>query len=113
VVVASPVVEAFSKVRVALSARRARGGQTRLHGFVSPAAPAGRALLQRRARGGRWALVRRGALKPFIDHRSRYRFMLPARRRGERYRVVVVPDDGGAHVQGTSRRVFVGGVRRR
>jgi hypothetical protein len=69
--------------------------------------------LQRLTSTGRWRLHRRAALSPSTGNRSRYSFVLPRRRRIATYRVVVVPNDGGAHVSGSSRAVTVLGKRRR
>ena len=45
----------------------------------------------------------RTATSPLSGGRSRYRFTVRRRSRALNYRVVVVPNDGGAHVNGRSR----------
>jgi hypothetical protein len=107
VVVVSPEATASVAVRVGLITRRASRRRTLLYGSVTPAAPDGRASLQRLSRSGRWLFQRRTALAPHTLNRSRYRFTVPRGRRPATYRVVVVANDAGAHVPGRSRAVTV------
>jgi hypothetical protein len=105
--VVSPEATASVAVRVGLITRRASRRRTLLYGSVTPAAPEGRASLQRLSRSGRWLFQRRTALAPHTLNRSRYRFTVPRGRRPATYRVVVVANDAGAHVPGRSRAVTV------
>ena len=103
VVAVSPVITASVAVKVGLRTRRLSGRRFRLEGSIWPAVPAGRASLQRQSRSGRWSPVARTATSPLSGGRSRYRFTVRRRNRALNYRVVVVPNDGGAHVNGRSR----------
>jgi hypothetical protein len=99
----SPVTTASVAVKVGLKTRRLSGRRFRLEGSIWPAVPAGRASLQRQSRSGRWSPVARTSTSPLSGGRSRYRFTVRRRSRALNYRVVVVPNDGGAHVNGRSR----------
>jgi len=111
--VASPAVEAAVSLRVGAAARRASRRRVRLRGAVRPAAPDGRAVLQRRTASGRWSFVRGADLTPLGENRSRYSFAVARRRAARRFRVRVIARDGGAHVPGTSRTVKVRALPRR
>jgi hypothetical protein len=97
----SPSATVRSVPRVGLTAERRKGRRVRFHGSIRPLARKGTASLQRRA-GGRWVTVRRVHLRA-AGVRSRY--SITTRRRSDRstYRVMVSPNDGGAHVRGYSR----------
>jgi D-alanine-D-alanine ligase-like ATP-grasp enzyme len=69
--------------------------------------PAGRVSLQRETRSGRWIPVKRAHPTALSNNRSRYRFTVSRRSRPLSYRVVVVPNNGGANVNGRSRVVSV------
>jgi hypothetical protein len=103
VVAVSAPATVTAELKVGLRTRRLRHGRVRLTGAVWPAAPHGRASLQRQGRHGRWIPLTRARLTPLRLHRSRYRFSLRSPRRARTYRVVVIPRDGGAHAPGTSR----------
>jgi hypothetical protein len=105
--VISPVVTAPVAVRVGATVNRLSRRRVRVRGSVSPAAPSGRAILQRRTRRGGWAFVRGGRLKPLGESRSRYAFKVAKTRRARVFRVRIVARDGGAHVPGVSREVSV------
>jgi hypothetical protein len=105
VAVASNVTTASVAAKVGLKSRRLSGRRYRLEGATWPAVPNGRASLQRQSRSGRWSPVARTSLSPLSGGRSRYRFTVSRRSRALTYRVVVVPNDGGAHVSGHSRTV--------
>ncbi|HEX6025834.1 MAG TPA: hypothetical protein VFZ00_27835 [Solirubrobacter sp.] len=107
VAVASPVVTARVAVKVGLRKKRLRGRRYRLTGATWPAVPNGRVSLQRQSRSGRWSPVARTTTSPLSGDRSRYRFTVRRRSRAFNYRVVVVPRDGGAHVNGHSRVVRI------
>ena len=92
-----------AELKVGFRASRPRHGRVRLTGAVWPAAPNGRASLQRQGRRGRWIPMTAARLTPLRLNRSRYRFRLRPPRRARTYRVVVVARDGGAHAAGTSR----------
>jgi hypothetical protein len=106
VVTYSPVAESLSAARVGVRLRHASSRRARFEGSVLPATT-GRLSLQRQSRSGRWAPVRRKAIAPTDKLRSRYRFSIARMRSERRYRVVVVPDPGGAYVRGVSREVTV------
>jgi hypothetical protein len=107
----SPVAEALSAARAGVRRRHTSRRRARFEGSVLPAVT-GRISLQRQGRSGRWAPVRRKAIAPTDKLRSRYRFSVARLRRARRYRVVVVPNPGGAYVRGVSREVVVRARRR-
>jgi len=107
VVATSPAVTANVALRVGAATRRASRRAVRITGSVRPAAPAGRAVLQRRTASGGWSFVRGAALRALGGDRSRYGFKVGKRRTARGYRVRVFARDGGAHVPGTSRTVTV------
>ena len=107
VVAASEPVTANVAVRVGATARRAGRRKVRIRGSIVPAVPNGRAVLQRRARGGRWVFVRGADPRAAGQNRSRYGFKVAKRRRARVFRVRVIARDGGAHVPGTSRGIRV------
>ena len=106
VITYSPVAEALSAARVGVRRRHISPRRARFEGSVLPAVT-GRISLQRQSRSGRWAPVKRKQIVPTDKVRSRYRFTIARLRNERRYRVVVVPDPGGAYVRGTSREVTV------
>ena len=108
VVATSPPVTAQVGLRVGIATRRATRRAVRIRGSVLPAAPSGRAVLQRMTRGGSWVFVRGGSLRALGERRSRFGFKVRKRRAAQVYRVRVIARDGGAHVPGTSRSVGVG-----
>ena len=112
VAVTSPVVTANVALTVSVAARRAPMRRVRISGSVQPAAPNGRAVLQRRTAGG-WRYVRRTRLAAAGADRSRYSFTVARGSRTERLRVRVSARDGGAHVPGTSPSVLVKRLPRR
>jgi hypothetical protein len=101
VVAASEPVTANVSLRVGIAARRAGRKRVRLRGSIRPAAPNGRAVLQRRNSRRGWTFVRGK------NARARYAFLVKRRTRARAYRVRVIARDGGAHVPGTSRKVKV------
>jgi hypothetical protein len=105
--ISSSVVTASVAVKVGLYTKRLRGKRLRLTGATWPAVPAGRASLQRQTRSGRWIPVRRVHPTALSNNRSRYRFTVSRRSRALSYRVVVVPNNGGANVNGRSRVISV------
>jgi hypothetical protein len=105
--VVSPVLTAPVAVRVGATVRRLSRKRVRIRGSVSPAAPRGRAVLQRRTRRGGWTFVRGGRLRPLGESRSSYSFKVAKARRRRAFRVRVIARDGGAHVPGSSRAVRV------
>jgi hypothetical protein len=107
VAVSSPVVTAHVAVSVGAGQRRMSRNRVRVRGTVTPATPEGRAILQRRKRGGGWAWVRSGRLKAASGDRSRYSFKVSRQSSARRYRVRVSPRDDGAHVSGNSRSIKV------
>jgi len=113
VVATSPAVTANVALRVGAATRRATRRAVRIRGSVRPAAPKGRAVLQRRTASGGWSFVRGTRLRPLGAGRSRFAFTVPKRRAARAYRVRVFARDGGAHVPGTSRTVAVAPLKRR
>ena len=113
VVATSPTVTAQVGLRVGIATRRATRRAVRIRGSVLPAAPSGRAVLQRLTRGGSWVFVRGGNLRALGERRSRFGFKVRKRRGAQIYRVRVIARDGGAHVPGTSRTVGVGPLKSR
>jgi hypothetical protein len=107
VVATSPAVTAQVGLRVGIAVKRATRRTVRIRGSVLPAAPSGRAVLQRLTRRGSWVFVRGGRLHALGERRSRYGFKVRKRRAAQVYRVRVIARDGGAHVPGTSRSVRV------
>ncbi len=104
-VASSPSVDIGVRPRVSLGVVGPRRTSVRLRGSVSPTFTAATASIQRRARSGRWTTVLRtkvhtgaGALT------STYSARIKRPSRTARYRVVVVPNDGGAHLRGTSKQ---------
>jgi hypothetical protein len=113
VAVASPAVTAYVALRVGAGVRRLSRTRVRLRGSVTPAAPDGRAVLQRRNARGGWSFVRATGLRRLRGDRSRYTFKVTRSRTTRRYRVRVIARDGGAHVPGDSRTLVVRGLKRR
>lgn len=105
--ISSSVVTASVAVKVGLYTKRLSGKRLRVTGATWPAVPSGRVSLQRETRAGRWIPVRRVHPTALTNNRSRYRFTVSRRSRALSYRVVVVPNNGGANVNGRSRVVSV------
>ena len=105
--VSSAVTTASVAVKVGLFTKRLSGKRVRITGATWPAVPAGRVSLQRQTRSGRWIPVKRVHPTALPNNRSRYRFTVARRSRALSYRVVVVPNNGGANVNGRSRTVLV------
>jgi hypothetical protein len=110
-VAVSPIAQADSRLRVGARTRRRGARKMKIEGSVLPAA-AGTASLERRNRRGHWRAIKSKATWLETELRGRYRFTVRRKRRERDYRVVVAPDDGGAHVRGTSRTVAVKARRR-
>jgi len=110
VVAVSPVVQAASAVVVGTRVRHISRRRARIEGSVLPGV-GGQARLQRRSRG-RWRGVARKEVVQAASGRSRFRFTVRRQGRARRYRVIVRPNDGGAHVSGTSRVRLVRARRR-
>ncbi len=105
--ISSAVITANVATKVGLYTRRLSGRRVRITGATWPAVLAGRVSLQRQTRSGRWIIVRRATPTALPNNRSRYRFTVARRSRALVYRVVVVPNNGGANVNGRSRVVSV------
>jgi hypothetical protein len=105
--VSSAVTTASVAVKVGLFTKRLSGKRVRITGATWPAVPAGRVSLQRQTRSGRWIPIKRVHPTALPNNRSRYRFTVARRSRALSYRVVVVPNNGGANVNGRSRTVLV------
>lgn len=99
-------------VRVRVGVRRQPGGRRAvvLTGVIRPAVPdAARVSVQRRTLAGVWVPVARTSVSALAGNRSRYRVRTPRARRTSQVRVVVLPNDGGAHDAGVSRELPVRG----
>jgi hypothetical protein len=107
--VTSPTATAPVAVKVGGAAKRLSRNRTRLRGTVWPAAPAGRAILQRRSASGRWVFARAAGLRVLPGNRSRYSFKVTRAKRARYFRVKVSPRDGGAHYSASSRALRVPG----
>jgi hypothetical protein len=105
--ISSTVVTASVAVKVGLYTKRLSGKRVRITGATWPAVPSGRVSLQRETGSGRWIPVKRVHPTALPNNRSRYRFTVSRRSRALSYRVVVVPNNGGANVNGRSRTVTV------
>jgi hypothetical protein len=105
--VSSAVTTASVAVKVGLYTKRLSGKRVRITGATWPAVPSGRASLQRQTRSGRWIPIKRVHPTALPNNRSRYRFTVARRSRALSYRVVVVPNNGGANVNGRSRVISV------
>ena len=105
----SPVLTVGVRVRVGV--RRAPAGRraVRLSGVIRPAVPQARVSVQRLTIAGVWVPVARAGVTALPGNRSRYQLRVPRARRTSEVRVVVVPNDGGAHEIGTSRMLPVRG----
>jgi hypothetical protein len=108
---ASATVQVGNRVLVGLRARRSGRRQATLSGSVNPAVPAARASLQKRSPSGRWVTVQRAGVQPLGTARSQYSFGVRRDPRRTSWRVVIVPDDGGGHLRGTSRTLRLRGAR--
>ena len=108
---ASPTVEVGNRVRVGV--RRSGGTRARvgLTGVISPAVPQAVVSVQRLTHFGRWASLQRSGVQAASGNRSRYAITVTRPRRAATMRVVVLPDDAGAHVRGLSRELQVRGRR--
>lgn len=78
-------------------------------GIVRPAVASARVSVQRVTAKGRWITLARGAVYAFTKKRSRYAVRVPRPSRCAALRVVVIPDDNGAHVRGISRALKIAG----
>lgn len=99
-------------VRVRVGVRRQPAGRRAvvLTGVIRPAVPqAARVSVQRRTLAGVWVPVARTSATALAGNRSRYRVRTPRARRTSQVRVVVLPNDGGAHDAGVSRELPVRG----
>ncbi|HEY5142988.1 MAG TPA: fibronectin type III domain-containing protein [Solirubrobacteraceae bacterium] len=107
--VASPTVDVANRVRIGV--RRAGGTRARagLTGVISPAVPQAVVSVQRLTRLGRWISLRRTGVQPASGNRSRYAITVRRPRGASSLRVVVIPNDAGAHVRGVSRGLTVRG----
>lgn len=100
--IVSPVVPIGSELFVRLQISRRRSATVRLTGRVYPAARRGRVRIEREHADGSWTLVRTARLRTLRSGRSTFGLTLKRLRRTARYRAVVDPSDGGAHVKTTT-----------
>lgn len=109
---ASAVLTIRSRLLTKLWISTKRSTAMTLRGSVYPVVPKGRTSVQRRTPKGRWIRVKRATLRhDTTANRSSYTVSVPRLTRTARYRVVVLPRDGGAHVTTNSKSVLV--ARRR
>ena len=103
-------------VRVRDGVRRQPAGRRAvvLTGVIRPAVPqSARVSVQRRTLAGVWVPVARTSATALAGNRSRYRVRTARARRTSQVRVVVLPNDGGAHEAGVSRALAVRGASAR
>ena len=106
--VASRVYTASSAVKVDATGRSLGRRRARIKGAIWPRVPNGRVQLKKRSPRGSWVVVKRAKAKAFDANRSRYSFTVKRDpQAGRCYRVIVLPNDGGAHVAGRSKQVRV------
>jgi hypothetical protein len=105
----SPVVSVAVRVRVGV--RRVAAGRRAvvLAGAIRPQVPQATVSVQRLTAAGAWIPVARTTVTGIPGNRSHYRVRTPRGLRTAQLRVVVVPNDGGAHVTGASRALLVAG----
>lgn len=105
----SPTVTIGSQVLVKLRSTRRKAASVRLSGVVLPATlpNTARVSVQRKTPKGRWIRVKR--VTPTASAKGKLRFAVTVKRTSKTrtYRAVVLPNDGGAHVQTASQRVAV------
>jgi hypothetical protein len=105
--VASSAVTVHSKLYTKLSISKKTSRTMQLTGYIYPATPKARASLQRRSSTGRWIYVSHPKLSS-SKTRSSYRVTVSRSAKSTtRYRVVVTPNDGGAHSSATTHSVYV------
>lgn len=107
---ASPVVDLGSEVLAKLRVTKRKAKSVRLSGTVLPAnlPSAARVSIQKQTPKGRWVRVgSRHALT--VSKAGKLRFAVTVRRisRSVNYRALIIPNDGGAHVQTASATVVV------
>ena len=105
----SPVVELADRVRVGVVRRPATRSRFVLAGLVRPHLPGAIASVQRQTRSGGWRSLGRARLFDDERGRSRYEIRVSRPERSAAMRVVVLPNDGGAHVRGFSRALKIKG----
>ncbi len=102
-VATSPIAQIAVRVRVGV--RRSSAGRRGviLAGAIRPAVPQARVSVQRRTLAGVWVRIAGARVTALPGNRSRYRILARRARRASEVRVVVLPNDGGAHDAGISR----------
>lgn len=105
----SPIVNLGSEVLAKLRVTKRKARTVRLSGTVLPGTlpSAARVSIQRQTPKGRW--IRVGSRRSLKPAGAKARFSLTVKRlsRSTNYRALVLPNDGGAHVQTTSATVSV------
>ena len=108
---ASAPLDVASRATVGVRRSGATPTSVSLSGVVNPAAPLAVVSVQRLTSAGRWVVVQRTGVQPLSRNRSRYAITVPRPRRAALMRVVVLPNDGGAHVRAVSRELRIRGQR--
>lgn len=108
-VATSPIVAIAVRVRVGVRRESAGRLGVVLSGTIRPAVPQARVSVQRRTLAGAWVPVARTTVTELPGNRSRYRIRAPRARRASEVRVVVTPNDGGAHEPSISRTLLIRG----
>jgi hypothetical protein len=105
--VTSSAVTVRSQLYTKLSISKKTSRTMQLAGRIYPAVPKGRASLQRRSSTRRWIFVSHPKLSS-SKTRSSYQATVPRSSKSTtRYRVVVTPNDAGAHASATTHSVYV------
>lgn len=106
--VTSSTLTLRSRMLARLSQGARTSGSVRLTGVVYPAVAATIVKLERRSPKGRWVVLKRPKLTRSASGRGTFRLRVTrSRAHTQRYRLVVTPNDGGAHVTTAARSVYV------
>lgn len=106
--VESPSLTLRARVLARLSVSSRRAASVALRGRIYPAVGATRVSLQRRTTTGRWITVARPRLTRSASGRATFtKRVNRSRARTLRYRLVVTPNDAGAHVTAAAHSVLV------
>ncbi|MEH3054731.1 MAG: fibronectin type III domain-containing protein [Patulibacter minatonensis] len=106
--VTSPTITLRTRLLARVSISRRTAGTATLRGVVYPAIAATRVQLQRRSVSGRWIRVASPKLTLATSGRATFtKKVSRSRVRAQRYRIVVAPNDGGAHLTTTATSVLV------
>ncbi|MBJ7331266.1 MAG: fibronectin type III domain-containing protein [Solirubrobacteraceae bacterium] len=113
VAAASAPVQINNRVSVGVKTIGGNRRSVALSGVVNPAVPNGRISVQRQTAAGAWIRVKRAKPQALTGNRSRYRVRVNRTRRAAKFRVVVIPNDQGEHVNGVTRELRIAKRKRR